>query len=186
MSNSCEKCSECGADVPPRRRGTCSAPCKRKAKARHDRERYDANREASIARVQAWYEQNIARKKGYDSERRESVRTRRSIDPQFDALERQRLVAKSGADRARAKGAPAFVVTHRDLRRALVQAGYRCTYCEASFIHAPLEWDHVIPIGRGGHHSIGNLAPVCRSCNRHKSGRLLIEWRVKQLPKERS
>jgi len=52
-----------------------------------------------------------------------------------------------------------------------------CIYCESTLL---IEIDHIIPISRGGRHSIGNLAPACRSCNRNKSDSLIMEWRKKR------
>lgn len=40
--------------------------------------------------------------------------------------------------------------------------------------------DHVIPIGRGGRHSIGNLQSMCKSCNSSKSNKLMVEWRFRK------
>lgn len=37
--------------------------------------------------------------------------------------------------------------------------------------------DHVVPIRRGGRHSIGNLLPSCNRCNLSKAAKLLVEWR---------
>ena len=49
-----------------------------------------------------------------------------------------------------------------------------CFYCGSiNSIHA----DHVIPISKGGRHSIGNLLPACAKCNMSKGSKLLIEWR---------
>jgi hypothetical protein len=37
--------------------------------------------------------------------------------------------------------------------------------------------DHIIPLSRGGNHSVGNLMPCCNSCNSKKGCKLLIEIR---------
>ena len=37
--------------------------------------------------------------------------------------------------------------------------------------------DHVIPICRGGRHSIGNLLPMCQPCNSKKGTKFLSELR---------
>jgi|FLOH01.1.fsa_nt_gi 5-methylcytosine-specific restriction endonuclease McrA len=54
-----------------------------------------------------------------------------------------------------------------------------CTACAAP---APSTVDHVIPIARGGPHSIGNLMPLCRSCNSSKHDMLWIEWKYSNRP----
>ncbi len=52
-----------------------------------------------------------------------------------------------------------------------------CIYCGSK---KQIEIDHVIPIARGGRHSIGNLVPACRTCNRSKTDYLVMEWRKKR------
>jgi len=39
--------------------------------------------------------------------------------------------------------------------------------------------DHIVPLSRGGAHSVGNMLSLCRSCNSSKGNRLLSEWRYK-------
>jgi 5-methylcytosine-specific restriction endonuclease McrA len=48
-----------------------------------------------------------------------------------------------------------------------------CTYCG----QPGGEVDHIIPLARGGSHSIGNLTSSCRKCNSSKGMKLLIEWK---------
>jgi 5-methylcytosine-specific restriction endonuclease McrA len=50
-----------------------------------------------------------------------------------------------------------------------------CSYCGGT---ENISLDHVVPIARGGNHSIGNLMPLCRSCNSSKGKKLLVEWRL--------
>jgi 5-methylcytosine-specific restriction endonuclease McrA len=64
-------------------------------------------------------------------------------------------------------------VTDADVVRLVRRFDHRCAYCGAQWE----QLDHVIPISRGGAHSIGNLLPACGRCNRSKKDRLLIEWK---------
>ena len=41
-----------------------------------------------------------------------------------------------------------------------------CVYCGTT--ESPFEWDHVIPIARGGLDHPVNLVTACRDCNRKK------------------
>jgi 5-methylcytosine-specific restriction endonuclease McrA len=45
--------------------------------------------------------------------------------------------------------------------------------CGGRFEHI----DHIIPLSRGGRHSIGNLAPACAACNLKKGYKYLVEMR---------
>jgi 5-methylcytosine-specific restriction endonuclease McrA len=68
-------------------------------------------------------------------------------------------------------------VTANDIRRLLIRHDHRCSYCNERSDR--LELDHVIPLSRGGRHSIGNLVPACLRCNRSKHAKLLVEWRAR-------
>ena len=41
--------------------------------------------------------------------------------------------------------------------------------------------DHLIPLSRGGNHSVGNIITLCRSCNTQKYNKTLTEWRKTKL-----
>lgn len=43
-----------------------------------------------------------------------------------------------------------------------------CAYCG---LPGKLEQEHVVPLSRGGAHSVSNIVPACRSCNARKSKR---------------
>ncbi len=36
--------------------------------------------------------------------------------------------------------------------------------------------DHILPLSRGGSHSIDNVVPACHTCNRSKAAKLLLDW----------
>lgn len=50
-----------------------------------------------------------------------------------------------------------------------------CHYCGHLFPVAELTMDHVVPIGRGGRSTKGNVVPACKACNTRKKHRLVWE-----------
>lgn len=51
--------------------------------------------------------------------------------------------------------------------------GNCCAYCGK---RVSLSEDHVIPLTKGGIRTVGNIIPVCKSCNSSKGIRPLCEW----------
>lgn len=51
-----------------------------------------------------------------------------------------------------------------------------CHYCGQRFPPKELTMDHLVPLGRGGKSSKGNLVPACKTCNTMKSTMLPLEW----------
>jgi 5-methylcytosine-specific restriction endonuclease McrA len=76
-------------------------------------------------------------------------------------LERRSILAALGT----------FDIAARDIRRL---ANSPCAHCGAT---TGLQIDHIIPVKRGGRHSIGNLQSLCKSCNASKNCLLEVEWR---------
>lgn len=50
-----------------------------------------------------------------------------------------------------------------------------CFYCGSK---ESIQLDHVIPVARGGRHSIGNLVAACFKCNNQKKARFIMEWKL--------
>lgn len=68
-----------------------------------------------------------------------------------------------------------FEVTSRDWKRMVDRHGSTCFYCGRK---GPVTMDHVMPVSRGGTHSVGNLVPACANCNSSKRHRTVMEWRL--------
>lgn len=74
--------------------------------------------------------------------------------------------------RIRKQHAGQYLVTKKEINKLLAQP---CNNCRTSY---NITIDHIIPISRGGRHSIGNLQALCFSCNASKNNRTLMEWRL--------
>lgn len=46
---------------------------------------------------------------------------------------------------------------------------YQCQICGAHLLDNQLEFDHIIPLARGGRTSAENLGVLCISCNQKKA-----------------
>jgi len=191
-------CKVCGAPLPARRRTFCSAECDAVAEKARQRARYEADKAGYKARAAAWKQANPEANRL--SNRKTAAKTKdqkREYDVQYRALNRtkysehQRQWYRKNADHARSTGREhasrrrarvalngAFAVTARDYARLLHLANGLCTYCRVELTSKTIQWDHVLPIARGGCHSVGNLVPACAPCNQSKSSKLLIEWRT--------
>lgn len=65
-----------------------------------------------------------------------------------------------------------FKVTDKELKKLYTS---NCFYCDSNDY---IQIDHVVPISRGGQHSIGNLVAACRKCNTSKNNKFLTEWKL--------
>lgn len=78
---------------------------------------------------------------------------------------------KTRRRRARLANCQTFEIIPKDLRKLY---SFPCYNCGAT---SDITMDHVIPVSIGGNHGIGNLIPLCGSCNSQKGARTLMEWR---------
>lgn len=64
-----------------------------------------------------------------------------------------------------------FKVLDKEFRKL---TNSNCFYCGSK---DNLTLDHILPIARGGRHSIGNLITACKPCNCQKNKRTIVEWK---------
>jgi len=69
-----------------------------------------------------------------------------------------------------------FSITDKDIFRQLGRQNNECFWCHKKL--KSYEMDHVIPLSKGGSHSIGNIVMSCSECNRTKSDRLPIVFKI--------
>jgi 5-methylcytosine-specific restriction endonuclease McrA len=122
-------------------------------KKKYTRSRREIDRELERKRYQA-----------DSSKKRESVLKHIANNPdahRLRRLKRRVRIAENGS----------FKVFPHELNQILAQPCFYCGTTEGITI------DHLIPISRGGRHSIGNLVASCKSCNSSKGNRTVSEFR---------
>ena len=67
---------------------------------------------------------------------------------------------------------------------ALKAAWGGCAYCGVS--RTPLQRDCVLALSRGGRYTLGNIVPVCRSCNASKGNVEVTRWLRRRRLNERA
>lgn len=73
--------------------------------------------------------------------------------------------------KSQAKDNKFYLILERELKAIYASA---CFFCGT---RDKITIDHIIPISRGGNHSIGNLQPLCKSCNSSKKTRFISEYK---------
>jgi 5-methylcytosine-specific restriction endonuclease McrA len=142
-------CANCGRSISMDRR-TDAKFCSRKC--------VDANRDRSDYQ------------RSYAARRSELQNARRAANPAQEAGYRAQ---RRGLEKVAQEGLRP--ITSKEWESVLRHWDHRCAYCHQD---RQLTMDHVVPISRGGKHSIGNLVPACKSCNSAKRDKFISEWKA--------
>jgi len=84
---------------------------------------------------------------------------------------------------------PAHIKRERQKARELRQSHWWqlkldkgfCYYCEQKFGKSELTMDHIVPIGRNGKSTKGNIVVCCKNCNSEKGHKTAAELTMESL-----
>lgn len=85
----------------------------------------------------------------------------------------EKHVARERRRRARKNNNHVASIDQNDLQCRIDDFFGKCAYCQSAKFR---DWDHFIPISKGGPESLGNLLPSCQRCNVRKHARDPKEW----------
>jgi 5-methylcytosine-specific restriction endonuclease McrA len=142
-----------------------------------ERERYADNPAPVRARYERYRDDPamVARMRGrnsrYQMTHRVAVTTKTRLWRQANP---DKAIANHQRRRARKLNAPRV---ERLNHRAIIERDNSTCYlwCKRELARSEITFDHVIPLARGGSHTMDNLRVACKSCNSRKSTRLLSE-----------
>lgn len=159
----------CHADRPNAGRGLCK-PC-------YNAANYAANADRIRAGKRAYRARRRPQIHAYNAARYERLRPSILADnAAWSRAHPDRRRASAARRQARIRANGIFRITERDWRRLVARYDGTCAYCGRG--DRRLSPEHLIPVSRGGRHSIGNLVPACAPCNLRKGRRFLVEWRA--------
>jgi 5-methylcytosine-specific restriction endonuclease McrA len=85
----------------------------------------------------------------------------------------EKVYLRAMRGRAVKAGVEVHPITVDELRGLKALYGGLCAYCR---VRSGDTLDHVVPLSRGGEHSVANLVPACFRCNHSKKDLSVEEW----------
>jgi len=189
--------------VFPRRYSMCP-PCYKNKVSEYNAKSYEKNREKRLQYQSEYYDERreelILKKRNYyhngggkeknqewteknrnkvNSYSRNRAKRARAENPEKARAERRKYYSTpygkqaidSSRDRRRRNLKEYKKVLDKEIRSLMSSPCVACGNPEVTI-------DHIIPISKGGRHSVGNIQPMCRKCNGSKGSKLNFEWRV--------
>lgn len=151
--NECKNCSK--------KKGRQHYLNNRDKKLKNQREYYRAHQQEAIEYAREWRQKNPDKCREYHKRYAQKYAEKEKIRHRDKQFRRNALKKNNGT----------FKVRYKDLAKIYTMP---CAYCgQRGKIHV----DHVIPIAKGGVHGVGNLQPLCESCNTSKADKYMIEWK---------
>lgn len=140
---------------------------------------YLENMEKAKANVSAWYRANTERARERSKKHREdNAEYYRVKKAEYHRQNRHRSRANGSAQKARMRNAQ--LGDKRPIlafcKFLLTAESIACYWCREDLPVERRQIDHIIPLQRGGPHSVGNLCVSCPTCNNKKGTKLPHEF----------
>lgn len=137
------------------------------------------NKEKRQAYAKKWLDQNPAKRAAYREKNANQYKTwRRENRERFRVLSAAHCHKRRALKKAATLGDPKLIVSW--MREIRSKPFVRCHWCGTKVSGKAIHFDHVIALGAGGTHEIGNLCASCPDCNLSKQDKSPSEWSVNQ------
>ena len=146
--------------------------------------RYHADPKGALERQKGYNSKNPDRRRKYQqkygSENREQLT---EYHRQWRSKNRGRWASSSSLRRAKVRNVTVDKTGIAEWMQFELSKDFStCWHCWQPVPGREIHFDHIIPISRGGAHSLENLCVSCERCNLSKGAKLLSEWKDKPLP----
>ena len=173
-----QTCNKCFLEKPftefykyPRNKSGYQYQCKQCCKE-HASKCWLENKDVMYARNKKWAQANPQKLYGY--QKNKSTKYKSDLHNRWVAKNLEHVRDYSHKRRAVAKNNGVYDILPKHIKQLY---GSPCLYCGSTY---KITADHVIPITKGGTHSIGNLVPACLSCNSSKHNHFITEWKKRK------
>jgi len=115
------------------------------------------------------------KKREYNKNAPEAVKKRKQeYDKKYFSSEAGKITTAKSAHKRRAQkiSTEDGTVTSQALEELKISQNHKCAYCKCELDFSSkgkVHLDHILPLSKGGHHSISNVTWSCSSCNLRKS-----------------
>lgn len=146
--------------------------CKQ-CRSEHRKAHYRNNHDRIVLQNRAWKDSNReyhrAYSRAYNAKNRELVNKRSKEWTKNNPIKvRERVMRYEARKKNNAVSRVSYdAILQRD--------DYTCYICELPVVPSDVEFDHIVPLSRGGAHEESNIAVVHALCNKHKGARLPLE-----------
>lgn len=133
---------------------------------------YVLNKEKIDAKNNAWAKNNADRLR--EINKTKVKKSRAASSKRWRQANHDKVIAQKRTRRSRKRGAKTYVVSAKELKTLYSRP---CCVCGSKI---NIEIDHIVPLSKGGDHSIGNLQPLCKPCNLSKSDKLFFIFKLEK------
>ncbi len=133
----------------------------------------EENKERLSEYEKQWREENKERLSEYEKQYREENKERRSVLYRQWQKENKHLCRQARQKRRARKKSLPNTLTLKQWESIVKKFKNSCAYCGKK---SKLAQEHFIPLCKGGHYTIQNIIPSCKSCNSSKNGTLFEDW----------
>ena len=151
-------------------------------KSQADKRWRQANK-ARVARTVKAYQQshkaqvNATNKRWQLRNRKEHLKSHRKAQSDYYSKHRAYYQEKVKARRALlAKAAVNMTGILEFVERTKAKQFCSCYYCEGKVSSSKIHFDHIVPLSKGGSHSVDNLCVSCADCNQTKHNKPIQAW----------
>ena len=155
---------------------------KRQRKAKQDRRWRDANKEHVAKTVKAYQQShksqvNATNKQWQLRNRKEHLKSHRKAQRDYYSKHREYYRTKAKERRAlRRKAVVNLAGILNFMERVKEKSLSICYYCEGKVHSDKIHFDHIVPLSKGGAHSVENLCVSCADCNQSKYDKPIQAW----------